>query len=285
MRRFAWNGLTVACERELVRLASLPESNEPADVSFVDASGDVAAGMHLLVTEAAQASSTAGPFARRLADGCWGIVYRGVGCFHLDLDQRRIMFLGQGEADGLAVEHALVNFVLGVYASLGGRLCLHAVVVGNDAGEAELLCGPSGAGKSTAAAQRLLQGWVLIADDMLVLWPEADHFIVRLGPCRLRLRADSPVLDDLQRRWPSALNSKKHDLAVPHAAADARFRVNWIRIPGPRPASDWQWRPASADPGRAIAVLCGQVPGWFPLSQPERASRFAQVVNLVKGVL
>lgn len=276
---FAWNGLCVASDRDLPRLAPLTAVN--TDVTFQDAGAGHAG---LLADDVARPGSPPGPLARRLADGTWGIVYGGVCAFHLDIVKRQIACVSAPGADWAYIEHLLVNHVLGVYASLCGHLCLHAVALGDAAGDAELICGPSGAGKSTAAAQRVLEGRVLLADDMVLLWPHDRGFAVRLGPRRLRLRQDAPCLAEVQRRWSSSWNGRKHEAQVPHADPRALFRVAKISVPGPRPDADWRWSAASADPGRAVAVLCGQVPAWFPLTHLERASRFGQVVDLTKGV-
>jgi hypothetical protein len=70
-----------------------------------------------------------------------------------------------------------------------GREPLHATAVLTDHGGVAFL-GESGCGKSTLGAQFIRSGCPLIADDMLVLTPNGDHFLAHPGPPRIKLYRD-----------------------------------------------------------------------------------------------
>ena len=77
----------------------------------------------------------------------------------------------------------LLGPVMGFVMLLRGVVCLHAsaVVIGN---EAIALLGPAGSGKSTTAAAFAELGYSVLAEDVVTLDDQGDHFLVRPGyPC------------------------------------------------------------------------------------------------------
>ena len=80
----------------------------------------------------------------------------------------------------------LLGSALGLLLHQRGLLPLHASSVVVD-GAAIAFVGPSGAGKSTLAAHFLERGCDLLADDVSVVEPRGDSWIVQPGVRRLRL--------------------------------------------------------------------------------------------------
>jgi hypothetical protein len=77
----------------------------------------------------------------------------------------------------------LLGPVMGFVMLLRGIISLHAsaVVIGS---EAIALVGPAGSGKSTTAAAFSNNGYVVLADDVVTLDDQTDHFVVRPAyPC------------------------------------------------------------------------------------------------------
>jgi hypothetical protein len=84
----------------------------------------------------------------------------------------------------------LIGPVLGFVLRLRGVTCLHAsaVAVGE---QAIALVGLPGAGKSTTAAAFARCGFSVIADDVLALLEDGEHFLVQTGYPRVNLWPDS----------------------------------------------------------------------------------------------
>jgi len=97
-------------------------------------------------------------------------------------DGRTIVFAPSPPLDDAMLVHLLLHQVLPLAAGRTGRLVLHACGVETPAGTVAFL-GQSGAGKSTLAAACCARGFLLVADDALVVdlsgaeagvWPTAD---------------------------------------------------------------------------------------------------------------
>src|SRR5689334_19896869 len=77
----------------------------------------------------------------------------------------------------------LLGPVMGFVMLLRGIVCLHAsaIAIGD---EAIALLGPAGSGKSTTAAAFAELGYSVLAEDVVTLDDQGDHFLVRPGyPC------------------------------------------------------------------------------------------------------
>lgn len=85
------------------------------------------------------------------------------------------------------VESLFVGPVLSFVLRLRGVVCLHSSVVALD-GKAIVFPGHSTAGKSTIAAAMAEAGAKVLADDIAVLFPGEEGFLVQPGYSKVRLR-------------------------------------------------------------------------------------------------
>ncbi len=96
----------------------------------------------------------------------------------------------------------LTGHILGFTLGLRGRLCLHASAVAID-GHAVALMAPGGGGKSTTAAVFAHLGFPVITDDVLVLLPRTDGFMVQPGYPRINLwPASIPAIAEVSKDLP-----------------------------------------------------------------------------------
>ncbi len=103
-----------------------------------------------------------------------------------------------------AVEFFIANYFvqawLGMALRLAGRLVLHGNAVRVHGGALAWL-GPKGAGKSTLTAACVAAGYPLLADDQIVIWPQADGVGIAPGIMRLHLWPESlPVMGQAEER-------------------------------------------------------------------------------------
>lgn len=122
--------------------------------------------------------------------------------------------LGDDHARGAITAAALAGGQLEdvTYTSLApllrarGYFLLHAFAAARD-GVALLLCGPSGSGKTTTGANLLLNGWQLLANDVLLLREQAGIVYALPTPGPLRVRPPALFL----------LPALRHRRGRPHA--------------------------------------------------------------------
>ncbi len=135
-----------------------------------------------------QAPSANGPYLRLGFDTNSGLVN-----FVFDPACRQLWIKAPDAVAASDLAAYLVGPVLGCVLRRRGYLCFHASVVASQ-GCAALLLGPKKAGKSTTAAALAQQGAQILADDLAVLTPTADGYLVQPGYATLRL-------------WPAALQA------------------------------------------------------------------------------
>jgi hypothetical protein len=160
-----------------------------------------------------------------MADGAW---------FKLRYDDGTEFLVDRSGAEVWARWHAastvedmgtyLLGPVLGFVLRLRGITCLHASAVAVD-GRAIALLGPPCAGKSTTAAAFALNGYPVLADDIVAL-AEGDEMAVQPAHPRLRLWPDSVALlfgtpDALPRLTPG-WDKRVLYLGEPHTRFQAR---------------------------------------------------------------
>lgn len=125
----------------------------------------------------------AGPDAYRLA-------FPGHAAFEVDTEGRRIGYVVEPGASDRDVRHLLIDQVLPYLLVLDGALVLHGSCVAVDGGAVGFI-GPTGAGKSSMAAAFVQAGAALMADDLVVLEPHGEGYVVSPTYPSLRLWEDS----------------------------------------------------------------------------------------------
>lgn len=160
-------------------------------------------------------------------------------CFELE-DQRVLNFVVDADKENLWIYHHeeepkndlesyLVGPALGFIMRMRGIICLHSSAVEID-GKAIALVGCSTAGKSTTAAGLAAAGARILADDISVLIPQNDEFVVQPGYSKVRLRAVAAQY----------LTENPKDLPIVYSYRDSRYvslKENENFYPKPLPLS------------------------------------------------
>ncbi len=217
-----------------------------------------------------------------------------------------------------AVEAVIANYFaqawLGMALRLAGRLVLHGNAVGVHGGALAWL-GAKGAGKSTLTAAFVAAGYPLLADDQLLIWPQADGGRIAPGIMRLHLWPESlPVIGPAagSRRFeqpfpefpkgyialtPPAAPSRQHlltPLRVIYVLQSRRFDLTAPRIETPSAGVGFdllyshcfarRGLPLTTDARRsefqAVGELCRRVPVRM-LTLPNDLARLPDVVQLL----
>ena len=110
----------------------------------------------------------------------------------------------------------LTGHILAFTLGLRGYVCLHASAI-SVAGKAVALIAPGGGGKSTTAAVFARLGFAVITDDILVLSPRQNAYMVQPGYPRINLwpasiQALSGICEDLPRIVPQSPSYTKRYL-------------------------------------------------------------------------
>ncbi len=138
----------------------------------------------------------------------------------------------------------LLGVVLGCVLRMRGITCLHASVVAVD-GAAVVMVGRKFGGKSTLAAALAQRGHAVLSDDLAVLVPDKDVFLVQPGYLRMRL-------------WPNSI------AALPDLASNEMPRIwsmlekRYLTLTSERDASLWRFQP---EPLPLAAVYVLEEPG------------------------
>jgi hypothetical protein len=134
-----------------------------------------------------------------------------------------------------AADHAWFRFYYletMVYMLLAQRYVvpLHAACVARN-GSGVLLCGVSGVGKSTLAYACARAGWTYVADDSIVLLPDADDRTAIGKPHQARFRDDAPGLfPELAGYVPRLRPNGKLSIEVPMSAFPRIHTASRCRI-------------------------------------------------------
>lgn len=176
----------------------------------------------------------------------------GHGIFHIDSVGERVLAAPASVPPWLW-QRALVGEVLPFVSALRGRETLHAsaVVVGNGAATIAIV-GSSGAGKTSLAADMVLRGATLLADDVVALTCDGGVVVAHPGPGLMSLRTitSNRLGMDAVRRLGATVGSDARGIrvAVPRSdspiplaalyrltpAADARLRLDAVLAPDPQ---------------------------------------------------
>ncbi|MFI0431902.1 MAG: hypothetical protein ACH36H_02025 [Candidatus Nanopelagicales bacterium] len=154
-------------------------------------------------------------------------------------------------------------------ARLHGALPLHAAALTNGT-DAILICGESGAGKSSTSAALTMNGWRLLSDEPVLIWPAASRDgAPALWPGRTTLSVDRPTLQALGH--PRAESAPEDRFGKCTLRSDACRGDNSLkRPPGPAVTPTQIWyltgrQPVTAppkvtplDPTAATEVLMAQ---------------------------
>ncbi len=211
------------------------------------------------------------------ADG-FVVEFPETGAFVIARDARVVEVRLQPEAPMVTARHLLLNQVLPLVLSRLRPLVLHAGAVAVD-GAVVAFVGPTGAGKSTLVAACARLGAEVMADDSLVLYPEAGGW---------RAIPSYPAV----RLWESAMDHVGWDVADAETVAhySEKRRVvpqtgGWQFAEGPRPLTRILLLASDDQPRRPAAVeLFSQV---FRLDVRDRVDAvrlFHQVADLAAGV-
>jgi hypothetical protein len=200
-----------------------------------------------------------------------------VGDLQLDPRGSRITLFCRASLSPWQAEHLVLQLALPLFATLLGRICLHAVAITRDGINAELFTGPSGCGKSTAAAGAIADGARLLADDVVMLH---DDSCIEIGACTLRLRADSAARYPTLGTSCSPPGSDKLQVFVPTGEPRVRYRISriWTSAHPPVPGS---WQDGNAQPGSTLRALCSNTLNWRARPPQERGRVFEHLAGLV----
>lgn len=128
----------------------------------------------------------------RLHDGPDGIHYSVSGIIDawIEPSGRYAWYRVQPGARHEDVEHLLSGPVTGLAIQLQGEFVLHAAAA-DAGGYAVAMSADHGYGKSTLAAFFLREGYPLLSDDMLPIWPHGPGFVTAASVPRIKLWSDS----------------------------------------------------------------------------------------------
>lgn len=161
--------------------------------------------------------------------------------FPLDRVGTQVWATWPASAGFQAATDYLLGSLLALVLGLRGTIALHAgaVVVGD---RALLLLGAEGSGKSTLAAALAARGYPVLADDLVALGQQGDHFIAQPGMPWLRLRPTAaPLLAQLQGFTLQLIPAPDGD----HLDLDLRQNgCRYARQPLPVAAIYWLRQPA-----------------------------------------
>ncbi len=119
------------------------------------------------------------------------IVFSDTGRFTFDVHAQRITHRATHAVDRAAVALDLIGVLLPFALHQRGAWCVHASAIETRDGVVAFMA-PRGTGKSTLAAACVQRGCALVADDVVVLRPDAHHGVtVTPTGLPLRLRADA----------------------------------------------------------------------------------------------
>ncbi len=107
--------------------------------------------------------------------------------FLLDAERKNLQIFHQEYELESDLESYFVGPVLSFVLRMRGIICLHSSVVGID-GKAAAFMGHATAGKSTIAAGMAEIGAEVLADDIAVLLPSSEDFMIQPGYSKIRLR-------------------------------------------------------------------------------------------------
>lgn len=198
---------------------------------------------------------------------------------------------GRAWSDVLSVELQHANIlslwlsrVINMVLTLQGLLCLHGSVL-TDGRRALAFVGPSGAGKSTLAAAWLERGWELLADDRLVLHPQANTFWAQPGAPRLRLWPEAlEHFGHAPESLPAVLTQEaKRYLALP-AAPPAAQPLSAVYVLLPRRAGLTAPRIQTLAPPAAWRALFPHQMGASARSTAQQAAAHAQLAHLAASL-
>lgn len=132
--------------------------------------------------------------------------------FVVDEEKENLWIYHHKEESVRDLESYLVGPALGFIMRMRGIICLHSSAVEID-GKAIALVGHSTAGKSTTAAGLAEAGAKILADDITVLIPQDNDFIVQSGYSKVRLR---PIAA-------KHLTENSEDLPIVYSNRDSRY--------------------------------------------------------------
>jgi hypothetical protein len=211
--------------------------------------------------------------------------------FFLDSSQERL-WIKYSKMDAASDLHSyFVGPVLGCVLRLRGILCLHASVVKID-DRAVAILGRKKSGKSTCAAGLTQMGAALLSDDMAVLSPKNDGFLVHPGYPQIRLwpqsieaiypgRGDLPkVYSHREKRYlPLGVESPAAATFWPRASPlSVIYVLEEIEDPRTGPRVE-----AVAPQDKAIALIRNTF-GSYVVSDENRTNEFQLVAQLSRTI-
>ncbi len=207
--RYSVLGLVLECSRPLPRLAVEPAAEgETLELELGSAPRDLAGSPDgewrtVWRTDLTDDRGQARLRLRQHAAGdFYQLAFSDGTRFFADHEGRRVWALWAEAYTLEDVESYFFSTVLGFVLRLRGIIALHASAVVID-GQAVALAGPPQAGKSTTAAAFALRGFAVLSDDITVLRPSGDGYLVPPGRPELRLwQRSSEVLAGLPAALP-----------------------------------------------------------------------------------
>jgi hypothetical protein len=207
--------------------------------------------------------------------------------FLLDPSKKKLWIIHDRRELPGDLESYFVGPALGCILRLRGTVCLHSSVVNID-GRAVALLGRKMSGKSTFAAGFAQLGAAVLADDVAVLTPKDDNFLVQPGYSKVRLRPASanflvknaeslpPVYSDYNSRYFSLAEENRFcSNPLPLAAIyilgeiDDQYNIPFVETIKPR---------------EKLLKLLENTVGSFVLTASERAQEFRVLSQIARKV-
>lgn len=187
--------------------------------------------------------------------------------FLLHFHSGALVHLGEQRAEGVITAAALASGQLEdvTYTALApllrprGIYLLHAFAAARD-GQAILLCGASGSGKTTTGANLLLNGWQLLANDVVLLQERKGAVCALPTPGPLRVRPPTLFL----------LPELRYRRGHPHAATSSYI------FPGDAVSDGW------AEAAPVTAIYFAQIEAGASQSELRRLPRALALAHLLE---